>query len=204
MTVCLIDPLSNETTFGYDAVGRKIAQEDALGNETQWIFADDYRVPSQIDEIEQVPGGGTQTFVTEIVTDELHRVKERRVVDRLNSANKHVFKTKYTSLSVPVEEEDALGNKTYAVHDGLGRVTHTARDLGNSEAIDTSFGFDENGNQVTLTDDIIAHDHVGLQRPGSRVLDHVPGQREPEFLVERRRLARGLGGRERHGGHEHL
>jgi RHS repeat-associated protein len=74
-------------------------------------------------------------------------------VDRLNSANKHVFKTKYTSLGVAVEEEDALGNKTYAWHDGLGRVTHTQRDLGNSEAIDTYFGFDNNGNQVTLTDD---------------------------------------------------
>ena len=64
--------------------------------------------------------GGTETFVTEIVTDTLHRVIERRVVDRLNSANKHVFKTKYTSLGVAVEEEDALGNKTYAWHDGLG------------------------------------------------------------------------------------
>jgi YD repeat-containing protein len=32
-------------------------------------------------------------------------------------------------------------------------VTHTCRDLGNSEAIDTYFGFDDNGNQLTLTDD---------------------------------------------------
>jgi YD repeat-containing protein len=147
------DPLSNDTLFTFDAVGRKLAQEDALGNETQWDYTDDYRVPCEISEIEQVPGGGTETFVTEIVTDALHRVVERRVVDRLNSANKHVFKTKYTSLSVAVEEEDALGNKTYAWHDGLGRVTHTQRDLGNSEAIDTYFGFDDNGNQITLTDD---------------------------------------------------
>jgi len=151
--VLVTDPLSNDTTLTWDAVGRKVAQEDALGNQTQWVYDDDFRVPSEIDEVEQVPGGGTQTFVTEIVTDELHRVAERHVVDRLDSQNKHVFKTKYTSLSVPVEEEDALGNKTYAVHDGLGRVTETERDLGNSQSIVTAFGSDDNGNQTTLTDD---------------------------------------------------
>ena len=151
--VLVTDPLSNETALSYDAVGRKVAQEDALGNETQWDYTDDYRVPCEISEIELVPGGGTQTFVTEIVTDQLHRVKERRVVDRLNSQNQHIFKTKYTSLSVAVEEEDALGNKTYATHDGLGRITQTQRDMGNSQVIQTDFLFDENGNQTRLTDD---------------------------------------------------
>ncbi len=35
------------------------------------------------------------------------------------------------------EAEDANGHKTYPEHDGLGRVTRTARDLGGSEEIET-------------------------------------------------------------------
>ena len=153
LLVWVEDPGGNETDITYDNASRRTRVEDELGNKIDSTFSSDYLVPDYIEEVEVHPVTGTETFKTEFVTDELHRVKERRVVDQTDSQIKHVFKYKFTSLSVMVEQEDAKENKTYWTHDGLGRITKKEVMLDGANKIVTEYTFDENDNLTNLKDD---------------------------------------------------
>lgn len=143
----------NETEIAYDAIGRRKQIEDPLGSRIDYTYMGDCCVPMKIEEVENVPTGGTQTFTTEFSMDPLCRITERRVVNRLNTSNKLVTKWKFTSLGVAAEEEDAEGNKTWRTHDGLAQVTKVEVDLGSGAKIVTESTFDKNGNQTLYKDD---------------------------------------------------
>jgi RHS repeat-associated protein len=153
LVILVTDPEYHETENTWDPARRLICQEDHLGNKVEYDFTDDFLVPTQIDQVEVVPGGGTQTFVVEQVTDALHRVIERSVVDRNNSSNKHTTSFDLDYAGISIETEDAEGNLTWLSHDFLGQILKKEVDLGNSEEITTEWEFDENGNLVLLTDD---------------------------------------------------
>ncbi len=153
LVVLVTDPEDHETENTWDDARRLICQEDHLGNKVEYDFTDDYLVPCDIDYVEVVPGGGTQTFVVEQVTDALHRVIERSVVDRNNSSNKHTTTFALDYAGISMETEDAEGNLTWVEHDFLGQILKKEVDLGSSEEITTEWDFDLNGNLEKLTDD---------------------------------------------------
>ncbi|MEM7480683.1 MAG: Ig-like domain-containing protein [Acidobacteriota bacterium] len=117
----------------YDALGRRIASTNALGDEQRWLYDARGNLRLSVD-----PEG----FVTERTYDGLNRPTS------VTQPNGVRVEAEYDRASRPVLYRDALGNETTRTYDAAGRLT----DIFYPDGTGQSWEYDPAGNPTRTTD----------------------------------------------------
>jgi len=152
--VAVADPLGNTITSTYDDVGNLTAITDARGNTTTLVYDISYHLVSTTDPL----GGTTTTTYDEAgnptaVTDALGNTTayDYDLNDQLVAVTDPLGNTTTRTLDPLgnlVAVTDARGNTTTFTYDASRRLTITTDPLGNA----TTYDYDEAGNQLSVTD----------------------------------------------------
>lgn len=153
----------DSTTYAYDTVNRLIATTDPEGNAVQTVYDANSNVLQtiEIDRSQVNPGLLDEVITTNFIYDVLNR--ETQMVDSVGNVTTYAF----DSRSNPTIVEDAEGNTTERVYDGVNRLLAEVQALrvnGAGDApIDTgeagdgfitaSYQYDGNSRLQSFTDD---------------------------------------------------
>jgi YD repeat-containing protein len=153
------DPLSNSTSYAYDAAGRLSSVTLASGDQVSYT-RDENGNATVVSETEVPASGPSETYVTEFDFDVLNRMVEKREIDRLNNQNVLTTTYQYDSRSDLVFRVDAEGNPVRWTYDLASRLVKYERALQVGQTIDdfvTSIdevlSFDDENRLVEITDD---------------------------------------------------
>jgi RHS repeat-associated protein len=151
LVVSRTDRRSKTWEFACDGAGRRISQEDPLGNLTEWEYDGNGNVTAA-EETDIVPSSTAETFRTEFEYDQINRQKKQTVIDRTNSSNTKVTEWKSGVLGLR-KTIDPKGNEILYSLDGLGRTTQSSQDMGSSAAVVTQWTFNVHDQVTRLRDD---------------------------------------------------
>ncbi len=154
----ITDALSNDTLFDYDAAGRRIEVEDAMGNVVTSTLDKNGNVTAT--SIEEIDGASSVTHEYSATYDELGRKTSVTEKDRLVGTNSLTTDLYYDSRGNRTFLVNAEGNPTRWTFDGLGRMTKRERAISTGTTIDdftaaqvTEWGFDKNSRLDSHKDD---------------------------------------------------
>ncbi len=128
-----IDPLNRATTYGYDALNRRIRVTDPMGHETTSVYDAGGNLKRTVDPL------GNSTSHT---YDQLNRLTA--TVDPLLSATRY----SYDAAGRLATFTDSKNNVMTYAYDAVGRVISDVNALGDPQ----TFGYDKVGNLISETD----------------------------------------------------
>ncbi|HZR79606.1 MAG TPA: FG-GAP-like repeat-containing protein [Candidatus Binatia bacterium] len=149
------DHAGHTTLFAYDAKGRLVSTTDALGRVTTFTTdANGHRLSET--RTRTLPGGGTETLVTEMEYDGRGNVVLRR--DPLGFE----ARKEYDPAGRVTATVDACGTRVESTYDARGDLTRTSYPDGSAE----TFGYDAAGRRTSATDrdghtTIYEYDEIG-------------------------------------------
>jgi YD repeat-containing protein len=136
-----------------------MAITDAAGDSTSYTYDENGNV-TQANTTQVPTAGGSETFVTQLVYDELNRLVTRKEMDRTSSTNILQTGYQYDSRGNLTFLVDAEGHPTRWTYDLAGRLTQRERALSVGSSIDTfvteiqeSFAYDKDDRLTSLVDD---------------------------------------------------
>ncbi|WP_453087020.1 FG-GAP-like repeat-containing protein [Streptomyces roseus] len=137
-----VDPNAFTTTYAYDPRGLLSSTTDPLGHTTAYGYDNAGRLTSVKD-----PAGRTTAYTYDTAG---------RLTKTTSPAGKATIRT-YDASGNLASSTDPLGNKTVYTYDKSNRLLSKVSPRGNisganAAAFTTTYGYDENGNQTTVTD----------------------------------------------------
>ncbi len=153
------DPLSNATSYSFDAAARLVQVLDAMGDHDDFSLDANGNVTTR-SHTDLPAGGGSETFVTEFDYDAINRVTQRREIDRSNGQNVLTTNLGYDSRNDLTWRLDAESHPVRWTYDLASRLVGYERALQTGQTIEDftqsiteSFQYDGNDRLTGLTDD---------------------------------------------------
>ncbi len=153
------DPLSNSTSYSFDAAARLVQILDATGNHDDFSLDANGNITTR-SHTDLPAGGGSETFVTEFDYDAINRVTQRREIDRSNGQNVLTTNLGYDSRNDLTWRLDAESHPVRWTYDLASRLLTYERALQTGQTIEDftqsiteSFQYDGNDRLTGLTDD---------------------------------------------------
>ncbi len=181
------DARGNSTTFEYDAEGNLIKVTDALGQTTTSTYNAFGQVLTTTD-----PTGATTTFDYDPTTGFLRQVTDalgntttltpdaHNLPGAITNPRGHTTAFRYVDTGLPLAITDPTGGTTTFAYDDAGRLRSVTDALGGS----ATYTYDARGKLLTVTDPVGALTHFAYDPAGNRVALTDPNGRQTTYSYD--------------------